>query len=200
MRVSKLKNWLLIVNLIFFGLNFTPVMAQVMEVEVIGAGYRLRGPDVIQFTSLPASLAEQESIIDIRTLDPQDEESLESAEANDYLAIEDQNGGNIFGVTVSATGLEDAVSMKVIPNANFYVKNKNGTGADIVVDNGYSGLEGVSLNADTGDFADLGTQRTLFSGEGLRPGSWRIFPVFKIKVPAETLPGTYISTLTFTII
>jgi len=200
MSNGKLKTWLVIINLLLFGLNFTPVMAQVMEIEVIGAGYRLRGPDVIQFTSLSASLTAQESTLDIRTLDAQDEEALASTEALDYLAIEDQNGGNVFDVTVSATDLQDAVTLATIPKANFYVKNKNGTGADIVVDNSYSGLTGVSLNPDTGDFADLNTQRTLFSGEGREPGGWRIFPVLKINVPAETVPGTYTSTLTFTII
>jgi hypothetical protein len=200
MANGKLKIWLIIVNLLFFGLNFSPVLAQVMEIEVIGGGYRLRGPDMIQFSSLSASLAVQESILDIRTLDAQNEEAAASTHALDYLAIEDQNGGTIFDVTVSATVFQDSTNLLTISNGNLFVKNKNGAGSDIVVDNESSNLNGVSLNPDTDAFAPLDIQRTLFSGEGLQPGAWRIFPVFRLNVPAETVPGTYLSTLTFTII
>lgn len=187
-------------TLFLVGLNFSPVMAQVMEIEVIGAGYRLSGPDLIRFTNLSASLEGQESIVDIRTLNAQNEESSASTEALDYILVKDENGGNIFDVTVSTTDMQDQTTMAVIPSSNFYIKNKNGSGADIVLENNYSNLTGISLNADTNDFADLGTQRTLLTGNGGQPGAWRIFPVFKLNVPAKTLPGTYTSTLTFTII
>jgi hypothetical protein len=201
MQKNRLKIWLVLINLVLFGLNFTPAMAQVLEIEVLGGGYRLKGPDVIGFSSLSASFAPQESIRDIRDLDPQNEETSSSAEAKDYLYIGDLNGGNAFNVGVDATDLEDSTTHETIPSTYFQIRNKNGTGADIVANNAAQpSLEGVSLNADTNDFASLDYQRILFSGEGRQPGAWRIFPVFKIKIPASKNPGTYTSTLTFTII
>ena len=200
MNKTNPKIWPVIITLFLFGLNFSPVMAQVMEIEVIGAGYRLSGPDIITFTNLSASLEGQESIVDIRTLNAQNEESPSSTETLDYILVKDENGGNIFDVTVSTTDMQDPHTLSVIPSSNLYIKNKNGTGADIVTENNYSNLTGISLNADTNDFADLSVQRTLLSGDGGQPGAWRIFPVFKLNVPAKTLPGTYTTTLTFTII
>ena len=201
MENGRLKTWLVVMTLALFGLNFTPVMAQVMEIEVIGGGYRLQGPDVIQFPNLTASLEAQKSTRDIRELDAQNEESAETDHAKDYLYISDMNGGNAFNVSVSSTDLEDAIIHKTIPKTNFYIRNKNGTGTDIVaVSPGQPGLEGVALNADTNDFASLGSEKILFSGSGQNPGSWKIFPVFQIEIPANTNPGTYVSTLTFTII
>lgn len=201
MENGRLKTWLVIINIALFGLNFTPVMAQVMEIEVIGGGYRLQGPDVIQFPNLTATLDAQQSTRDIRDLDAQNEESAETVHAKDFIYISDMNGGNAFNVSVSSTDLEDAVIHKTIPKANFYVKNKNGTGADIVSANpGQPGLEGVTLTSDTNSFVSLENERILFSGDGQSPGTWKIFPVFKIEIPANTNPGTYVSTLTFTII
>jgi len=200
MKQGKLKTWLVMINLALFGLNFTPALAQVMEIEVMGGGYRLRGPDVIQFPGVTASLTEVISDRDIRALHAQNEELPASTSALDYLAIEDQNGGNMFDVTVTAENFLEPSFGATIANSNFHVKNKNGTGQDIVADNIYTDLTGVSLNADTDDYADLSTQRTLFSGVGRAPGAWRIFPVFRINIPAESVPGTYTSTLTFTII
>jgi len=198
MQIKSLKTWLVAINLLLFGLNFTPVLAQVMEVEVMGGGYRLRGPDAISFLNVTASFSQQESIRDIRDLNEQDEESPSSTNALDYVLIEDQNGGNVFNVTVSASNFNS--EDKSILNSNFYIKNKNAVSNDIITNNAFSGLSGVALHPDTNDFASLNTERTLFSGDGATPGAWKIFPVFKIVVPAETEPGTYVSTMTFTVI
>ncbi len=200
MKKNRLKTWLIIIFLALFGLNFTPVLAQVMEIEVLGGGYRLRGPDVIAFPNVTASLTSQQGTRDIRDLDPQNEEDAGSTSAKDYLAIEDQNGGNMFDVTVTSTNLADTASGVEIGSAQFFIKNKNGTGTDIIADNSFTNLTGVSLNSDTDSFTDLSVQRTLFSGGGRTPGAWRIFPVFRVDIPSGTPPGTYTGTLTFTII
>lgn len=192
------------VTLGLFALNFTPVLAQVMEIEVVGGGYRLRGPDIIEFGDVTASFAAIESIRNIRDLHAQDEELLASNTALDYIAIEDQNGGNPFQVTVTATNFVSGPNS--IGNANFEIKNADddpGTGDpdDIIPDNAQTTETGVALDADTDDYADLSTDRTLFTNsEGRAPGAWRIFPVFRVNIPAETPPGVYNSTLTFTII
>jgi hypothetical protein len=198
MQNRSIKIWLVVINLLLFGLTFTPVLAQVMEVEIIGGGYRLRGPDTITFPNVTASFEAQESMRDIRDLHEQNEEDPTSTTASDYVLIEDQNGGNIFDITVSATNLTS--EGKTIPNSDFYIKNSNGTGNGIIANNTYSKLTGVALHPDTKDFASLNIERTLFNSDGAAPGAWKIFPVFKIIVPAETAPGTYVSTLTFTVI
>jgi len=200
MKKPAFKTWLIVITLALFGLNFTPVLAQVLEVEVIGGGYRLIGPDTISFPNITASFEAQPSVRDIRDLNEQDEQNPQSTTASDYILIEDRNGGNVFNVTVSADDLANPETGKTISNSNFFIKNKNGTGQDIIANNASTVLSGVALHTDTNSFASLNIERTLFTGDGSAPGSWRIYPVFKINVPAETIPGTYRSTLTFTVI
>jgi hypothetical protein len=200
MRKNTLKTWLVAINILLFGLNFTPVLAQVLEIEVMGGGYRLRGPDLVTFPNVAASFEEQESVRDMRDLNTQDEEAPSSINPLDYVLIEDQNGGNAFNVSVSAETLVDTSKGQKISNARFYIRNKNGTGSNIVPHNAYSSTEGVTLHTDTNSFSALNVEKTLFNGDGKAPGAWRIFPVFKIVVPGETVPGTYKSTITFTVI
>jgi hypothetical protein len=200
MKNRPLKTWLILITLALFGLNFTPVLAQVLEVEVIGGGYRLVGPETISFPKVMASLEAQSSIQDIRDLNEQDEQNPQSTTASDYILIEDRNGGNAFNVTVKADDFTDQQTGQTISNSNFFIKNKNGKGQDISANNSATSLSGVALHTDTNSFASLNIERTLFTGDGAKPGSWRIYPVFKINVPANTVPGTYRSTLTFTII
>lgn len=186
--------------------NFSPVIAQVMEIEVIGGGYRLRGPDIIEFDEVIASFSSVISEKDIRDLDPQDEEDLGNMDALDYLAIEDQNGGNPFQVSVSATDFSSGTHS--FPSSALEIKSSNGDGDtadDIIPENNQTTELGVSLPrvllpGDSEGFESLETQRTIFTSEGRAPGIWRIFPVFRITVPAGTAPGTYNSTITFTII
>ncbi len=191
-----------IIVLLLFSLNFSPVFAQVMEIEVLGGGYRLRGPNLIPFDNVQASFQSAESTKDIRDINPQNEESIENDQALDYIAIEDQNGGNPFQVTVRASDF--IAGDNRLDNTHFFIKNANGdadTADDIIPDNNQTIETGVMLDSTTDSFADLSTDRTLFrNDEGRAPGAWRIFPVFKIVIPSGTPPGTYSSTITFTII
>lgn len=200
MQNNPLHKILLVATFGLFMLNFSPVLAQVMEIEVLGGGYRLRGPDVISFDDVTASFTEGTSIRDLRDLDAQNEESLANGNALDYIAIEDQNGGNPFVVAVSATDF--ASDSNDFANTNFEIKNANGDGDttdDIIPENSQTTETGVQLDASTDSYIDLSAQRVLFSSEGRAPGAWRIYPVLRINIPAETPPGAYSSTLTFTI-
>jgi len=47
MQTRKLKNWLLAITLGLFSLNFSPVFAQQMLIQVVGGGYRFDGPTQI---------------------------------------------------------------------------------------------------------------------------------------------------------
>lgn len=204
MPKDMLNKSMLILTLGLFSLNFTPAFAQVMEIEIIGGGYRLRGPDVIAFPDVKASFNGVQSVRDIRDLNEQDEELLSNSEPLDYIVIEDQNGGNPFQVTVSATNFTNETNS--FSNANFEIKNANDEPGvedtdDIIPANPQTTTEGVSLHSDTDHYTDLSIDRTLFTNSGgSTPGAWRIFPVFRINVPGETPPGIYHSTITFTII
>ena len=201
MKKTLFSKIMLLVTLVLFLANFTPVIAQVMEIEVIGGGYRLRGPDVIEFGSVAASFSTVQSEKDIRDLDSQNEEDVSNTEALDYLAVEDQNGGNPFQVTISATDFSSGANS--FSGSALEVKNANGDGDtndDIISENAQTSKLGVTLPSSSANFTNLGTQKTLFTSEGRAPGIWRIFPVFRINVPSGTPPGTYNSTITFTII
>lgn len=198
MKNKYIHKLLLPITLALFALNFSQAFAQVMEITVIGGGYRLRGPDVITFGSVTASFSSTVSTSDIRDLDAQGEEIIGNNEALDYLAIEDQNGGNPFQVTVSATNFTAGTNS--IDKSNFEIKNANGTGSNITTENASTSLIGTQLDSSTNSYVNLGSQRVLFTSQGRAPGAWRIFPVFRLTVPANTPPGTYASTLTFTVI
>jgi hypothetical protein len=206
MQKNNNKIWLIPVALALFILSAANVFAQVMEIEVVGGGYRLKGPDILQFESVTAGFTQQEKEIYIGDLDPQNEKSGPSAlSALDFLLIEDQNGGTPFDVAVSATALTISGTAVSIPNeldgsSGLMIKNSNGVAPEIVAHNVQTTLDGVSLNSATNDFVSMGEQQALFSSKGYAPGAWRIFPVFKTVIPAETAPGVYISTLTFTIV
>lgn len=191
---------LLIISAVLFALNFTPVLAQVMQVEVIGGGYRLRGPDLIQFPNATASFSNVQTTRNIRDLNAQDETNILNTTAADFIAVVDQNGGNPFQVGVSATNFISGSNN--FANTSLEIKNADDTGAtsDIVAENTGTSLNGVQLDSGTASYANLGSQRILFTSQGRAPGAWRIFPVFKLTIPGGTAPGTYNSTLTFTII
>jgi hypothetical protein len=208
MQKNNHKLWFLLITIILFGFNCGNVFAQVMDIEVLGGGYRLKGPSVIEFPNVTASFNEQNTTVDIRSLDAQDATGIANTDAKNFLWIEDQNGGNQFTVTVSADELTDASSTISIPNddtpnqlSGMFVKNAddNGGTADIIANNSQSSLNFVSLSPDTNTFQGLAATRALFSSLGTTPGSWRIFPVFKSQIPANTPPGTYTTTLIFTI-
>jgi hypothetical protein len=206
MKKNNKKYWLILATLALFIFNGASALAQVLEIEVIGAGYRLAGPNQIAFPSALAAFAPQQREIYIGALDTQDEKDIQSAlTAKDFLLIEDQNGGVAFNVTVTATDFEDSASGLSFPTSSadssgLYIKNSNGVGAGIVANDTYTSLLGVSLNPETNDFVSLEQQPALLTSEGRAPGSWRIFPVFRANIPENTPPGTYSASITFTII
>lgn len=172
---------------LFFSFNFLPLAdAQNMEIEVEGAGYRILGPDNILLPDITASFDAQTSTVDFEDLvgDSQD------------LEIIDENGGVPFTVSVSSTALTDGSTS--VSNTNIEIKNYDGDGDSISVVEGSD--DEVALSADTDSFASLDVARTLFQADSfVSPGQWRIYPAVRVTIPAGTGPGTYQSTLTFTI-
>lgn len=190
---------MLALTLILFSLNFTPVLAQQMLVQILGGGYRLDGPSLIDFTAQTASVTavttSERSIRDI-------------ADAKKYLLITDENGGSTFNIQISASSPLENPDGKQIALDNFLVKNISGTGNNIDTIEGLS--DGLTLNTDLNDYFedpptnsipnDLSETRVLATGTGQQPGQWKIYPGFRIDIPAATALGTYETTVTFTII
>ncbi len=208
MQKNNIRFWLLTITTILFVFNCGSVYAQVMDLEVMGGGYRIKGPTVIGFPDAPASFTAQTTDRNIRDLETQDETNIANTDAGDFLWIEDQNGGNEFTVTVSSGVMTDPSSGITIPNddtpgseSGLFIRNADSDGgtADIIANNAQTPLSFVTLESATGDYVLLDNAVALFSSDGNMPGSWRIFPVFRVEIPANTPPGEYTTTLTFTI-
>ncbi|MCC7196925.1 hypothetical protein IT413_01875 [Candidatus Peregrinibacteria bacterium] len=193
MKKTTMYKLMTTVTLGLFTLNFTPVLAQVLEIEVIGGGYHLKGPDTLTFSPITAQFNNQTSVIDIRTAD--------ADPAEEFLEIRDENGGRPFSVSVIAIDFaSSSPSGNIISATNFEIKNKDDNGGTADID-GLSGSSTsiVSLNSETENYASLETSRALFDGTGAIPGVWHIYPLLRLNVPSGTPPGLYTTTITFTV-
>jgi hypothetical protein len=170
--------------------GITHVHAQQMLLEIIGGGYRFEGPSTIIFDPVPSSISEEMTSI----------RSVTQTTPN-YIQIEDQNAGAPFDVRINASGpfmyqdpnpFDEDTYPYTIPLSKFYVKN---TAAHTTINGRH---DGFSINNI--DFTNLNNERTLGTGTGEEPGTWRIYPDFKIEVPPSTPPGVYSTTIVFTII
>lgn len=213
--------------LISLGLAST-VYSQTLELEVLGGGYKLKGPSSIAFNPVQSTFSGAlSSELQFKDLTIEDSDSGEIVSGN--LTITDEMGGirsynaskaatDAFLVQASATrfarrqvpgpGLADCVltPKECLPENNFLIKNIDN---DLVANNDIITRYGIAADLvitgtgiDTTTFATLapGQVRTLAIGRGTFPGEWQIFPTLKIIVPEGQIPGEYSSTLTFTII
>jgi len=193
MKNTRIYKLLSLVSLGLFALNFTPVLAQVMEIEVVGGGYHLKGPDTLNFSPVTAQFANQSTTLDVRQADPGGPE--------EFLEIRDENGGRPFSVSVVASDFSSTnPAGNVIDATNFEIKNKDNSGGTTDIDAlSGSSLGIVSLNAETNTEVSLDVSRSLFDGAGTAPGVWHIYPVFTLNIPSGTPPGLYSATITFTV-
>lgn len=197
-----MKKLTLIITGIILAINIAQVSAQQMLIQVVGGGYRLDGPDTITFPSVQASTENDiTSEISIRDITSGGYTNPPNTGEPGFISIEDQNGGTPFNLYVSTEGgpIEHVYWTYEIPLQNFYIKNKTSTTEpEVETINGLS--DGFTLNSALNTYTDLTQQRLLGSGTGQAPGKWKIFPGLKLDIPKATPPGTYETTLTFTII
>ena len=206
---------LTIITLGLFCLNFTPAFAQILEFEVIGGGYRVLGPETLQFGSVTASFDAQNNLLEIHSLSGGNCNHAD-ATGDHCLIITDENGGLPFQVqmTIDANGFLSLSTLNDDNEITLSVQN-NDTNSSLSLD--YTGdgntnddiyvLHGnptpdITLSAETSNFVTLNsvTPATLATGTGLAPGQWEIYPVFNINIPAATLPDTYTATVNITVI
>lgn len=93
----KTKKLLAILSVLFLAAKSTPILASIIEIEILGGGYKLRGPSQISFTPVTTSTSDNSNFISFRNTN-----ETEPNETNNFLKIIDENGGNPFDVTISA--------------------------------------------------------------------------------------------------
>lgn len=197
MARATLNKLLLVGTLGLFVLNFTPVMAQVMQIEVHGGGYRMEGPCLLVFPSVSASFGGQTTNLDSRDITGDCDPGPSTITNPSYFKITDENGGRPFSVMISSSNFTASPSGNIIPVSNFLIQNKDDNITTNNIDTINGSANGVTLNADTNTFASLDIQRTLLNGTGSAPGIWKIYPLFRINIPAAIPPGLYTTTITF---
>jgi hypothetical protein len=186
---------LLIITFTLLVTSTSQVFAQQMVFQVIGGGYRFVGPTTIIFEPIEQSATETQ--ISVKNIaDPSNQPN--------YIEIEDQNGGAPFDVRISVTSPftfndpipgDEIIYPFQIPLTNFFIQNIN----THTTQEGRA--DGFAISEITfGQGVSLANERTLGSGTGQEPGKWRFTPEFKIEVPALTPPGTYSTTVVFTVI
>lgn len=187
-----------------FSLNFTPVFAQQMLIQVVGGGYRFDGPSLIAFTPVQAQFAQVDSEVSIRTITSGGYSSPPGVGEDGFISVADQNGGAEFQVQISAAGplTHTTIPSYTIPLSNFQIKNLTAQlndPFDVQTINGRS--DGFSLAAGYNTYQALTlAPQTIAAGTGQQPGEWKFYPGFKVQVPSATAIGIYETTLTFTVI
>lgn len=214
MRAQTNNISLLLITLGIFTLNFTPVFAQEMVVQIIGGGYRFDGPATITFTPITAITDNTvNSDISIRSITSGGYREPPGGGEDGFIAVEDQNGGSVFQVQVQANGPLIHTTPELsyqIPLTNFLVKNTTELGpGDNDIDTEVGRSDGFTLNEALNNFSEtappanpnnLTVPRVLGSGTGQQPGKWKFYPGFRIIIPPATAIGNYETSLTFTII
>ncbi len=139
MKTKSLKIGILIISLVTLILNISPLFAQTLEIEVMGGGYKLQGPNEINFenvsienikTTSDAGRTKELSFRDIELVTV-DERTIEGG-----LMVIDENGGNSFNVTVTVSSqLAQSVAncdtepYNCIPISSLSIKNQDNDGA-----------------------------------------------------------------------
>lgn len=106
---KNFKKIILIISIIALVTNCTTLFAQTLEVEVLGGGYKLKGPAFINFGAASTSLYSSASVVNFRDL-----ATTNPGETNNFLDIIDENGGNPFDVTVSGVELKKDVTLSTL--------------------------------------------------------------------------------------
>lgn len=97
MKQNKFKILVIIISSFVLITNTTPIFANIIEIEILGGGYKLKGPSEINFTPIISSTSDRSNFISFR-----DVSENSPSQTNNFLKIIDENGGNPFDVTVSA--------------------------------------------------------------------------------------------------
>jgi hypothetical protein len=102
MNKKTLKQIVLSISFIALISNATPLFAQLVELEILGGGYKIQGPSEIIFPTQTTSTSSSNNELSFSNIGA----STPSQADNNYLMIIDENGGNPFDVTITTTELK----------------------------------------------------------------------------------------------
>jgi len=212
MNKKTLKKLMITISVLGIFINISSAFAQTLEIEILGGGYKLRGPDQLTFSNISTGFTESVSMLNFFDLSTTTIDPVENPDGKGSLIIIDENGGSQYNVTVTASQLTYNVPGRggpvfTIPKSSFRIKNTDDTHSSFDIINGSTDdFQLTTLNnTDTEGFAKFSTNDiddvtvTLANGLGKAPGRYRIYPKLKIVIPSGQHPGTYTANLTFTI-
>lgn len=102
MKKNLFKKLVLALSICGLIANTAPLFAQVVYLDILGGGYKIQGPSQINFPSVNSSIAETNNSLSFNEIG----ETTPSEADHNYLKIIDENGGNPFDVTVSASEIK----------------------------------------------------------------------------------------------
>ena len=102
MKQAVLKKLITLVSFLLLIGNATPLFAQLVELEILGGGYKLRGPTEISFPTQTTTTSTRTGIVSFSDIG----DTTPSQADFNYLMVIDENGGNPFDVTVTTTELK----------------------------------------------------------------------------------------------
>lgn len=102
MKKTFLKKLVLSLSVCALITNSAPLFAQVVYLDILGGGYKIQGPSQINFSAVNSSISEISNILSFSDLS----QTTPSEAEHNYLKIIDENGGNPFDVTVSASEIK----------------------------------------------------------------------------------------------
>lgn len=102
MDKNKFKKLVSLISFVILIGNANTLFAQLVELEILGGGYKIQGPSQIIFPTLTTSTSSTVNEISFSDIG----ETTPDQSDNNYLMIVDENGGNPFDVTITATELK----------------------------------------------------------------------------------------------
>lgn len=102
MNKNKFKKLVSLISFVVLISNANTLFAQLVELEILGGGYKIQGPSQIIFPTLTTSTSSATNELSFSNIGDTTPEQAD----NNYLMIIDENGGNPFDVTISATELK----------------------------------------------------------------------------------------------
>jgi hypothetical protein len=204
MKNKTIKLAILITSLITLIFNVSPLLAQTLEIEVVGGGFKIRGPENINFSPVQTSFSDQTSEMALRDIEVVDTDTQNLVPGG--IVIIDESGGSTFSVYAGASDLyitgESCIGTALpyyncIYTDHIFIKNHDGNGSQ--VDTIYGDSTDLTLDSSTDSYVDFTTTRTLANGISHVPGTWKIYPKLRINIPKGQNAGTYNGNLNFTI-
>lgn len=102
MNKSYIKKFVFILSICTLMASGAPLFAQVVYLDILGGGYKIQGPSQINFPSVNSSISETNNSLSFSDLG----DTTPGEADHNYLKIIDENGGNPFDVTVSASEIK----------------------------------------------------------------------------------------------